>query len=187
MDGSLTNWVFNSIGNRTSSTIVKAVPHMVQSGCDYPSVGYSWDSTVVCGQDKKVIKVQFMNLWPISSYYPMYVTHMADLSNTARINTTTIYSKWGSNYAKDETYGAFSTSFVTGNIYDIRWHQDFTHLAMIASGQQQQSASDLGILFRFNYTDNRELFEIGKMKGTTSPKSGQFFTPSTNILNMSTC
>lgn len=57
---------------------------------------------------------------------------------------------------------AYSVAFVAGRIYNIWWHTglDFSHLHIEIS--QFFNDSDPAIIFKFNYTQNRELFEIGQ-------------------------
>ena len=51
--------------------------------------------------------------------------------------------------------------FATNNYYNVHWRYgiDFTHLAIAPN--REWTDSD-GVVLRFNYTDVRELFQIGK-------------------------
>ncbi len=50
---------------------------------------------------------------------------------------------------------SFAAPFVTGRIYSIWWHTgiDFNHLSI--STARLFTAEDKGIIFKFNYTENR--------------------------------
>lgn len=52
-------------------------------------------------------------------------------------------------------------AYVTDRVYNVWWLTglDFTHVAMDVSKRFQDS--DRAIVFKFNYTENRELYEIG--------------------------
>lgn len=56
---------------------------------------------------------------------------------------------------------SWAMPFVSGSYYNVHWKWgiDFTHLAIAPN--MLWDTND-GIVLRFNYTDNRELFEIGK-------------------------
>lgn len=59
---------------------------------------------------------------------------------------------------------SYSLPFITGKIYNIWWLTglDFDHLSMFSS--YTLSANDLPIRFKFNYTLNREIYDIGPMR-----------------------
>lgn len=58
----------------------------------------------------------------------------------------------------------YSLPFLTGRIYNIWWGTglNFNHMAMVTSNFY--TSTDKAILFKFNYTQNRELFEIGPLR-----------------------
>ena len=64
-----------------------------------------------------------------------------------------------------EKPNTWSLPFITGEIYSIWWGTgiDFSHLSISAS--PLYSSDDKGIIFKFNYTQNRELFRVGPMRG----------------------
>ena len=82
---------------------------------------------------------------------------------------------------------AFSAPFVTGRVYNIWWLTgiDFTHLAVDIS--QLYEDADEGIIFKFNYTDTRELFEIGHL--VNKVVEGDYIEPKNDSidLDISTC
>ena len=74
--------------------------------------------------------------------------------------------------------------FATNKYYNIHWKNgiDFSHLNIAPSRLWNDSD---GAVLRFNYTDQRELFEIFKMfKETIQQPSIQ---PSSQIIDPSTC
>lgn len=81
---------------------------------------------------------------------------------------------------------AYSVAFVAGRIYNIWWLTglDFSHLHIEISRFFEDS--DPAIIFKFNYTQNRELFEIGQwVQGSIQ---NNFTTPTMNAsLSPSTC
>ena len=70
---------------------------------------------------------------------------------------TEFYSLFGGMEPKDKKF-SWSMPYVAGNIYNIWWLTgiDFTHIAIELSPLYQDS--EPAIIFRFNYTENRELF-----------------------------
>lgn len=60
---------------------------------------------------------------------------------------------------------SYGLPFITGRIYNIWWGTgiDFTHMAITTAPNFNQT--DQGIRFKFNYTANRELFNVGPMRG----------------------
>jgi hypothetical protein len=64
----------------------------------------------------------------------------------------------------------WSLPFITGNIYAIWWGSglDFTNVAI--SSTSLFTSNDNGVIFKFNYTINRETYHVGPMRG------GQPFT-----------
>jgi hypothetical protein len=64
-----------------------------------------------------------------------------------------------------ETPYTWSLPYITGRTYQIWWGTgiDFTHLSIYTS--PNFPSTDPGIIFKFNYTQNRELFNVGPMRG----------------------
>lgn len=56
---------------------------------------------------------------------------------------------------------SWAMPFATGFYYNVHWKWgiDFTHMALAPS--RLWDAND-GVVLRFNYSDHRELFQIGK-------------------------
>ena len=79
---------------------------------------------------------------------------------------------------------SWAMPFVVGQYYNVHWKRgiDFTHLAIAPS---RLWTSTEGTVLRFNYTDARELFEIGKWyKGQLQLP---FIVPKSSMLLPSTC
>lgn len=68
----------------------------------------------------------------------------------------------------------YALPFVSGRIYSVWWLTglDFDHLNYESS--RVLTASDAGIIFKFNYTLNRELYEIGPIRPGTDLATSLF-------------
>lgn len=79
--------------------------------------------------------------------------------------------------------------YVTGQIYQIWWGTglDFSHLSISTSPLYSQN--DDGVIFKFNYTLNRELYYIGPMRGGQPLKSINYLAEDANWTSLapSTC
>lgn len=66
---------------------------------------------------------------------------------------------------KAELAYSWSLPFITGRIYNIWWGSgiDFTHVSVASS--PSYAPAEKGIIFKFNYSENRERFKIGPMVG----------------------
>lgn len=84
---------------------------------------------------------------------------------------------------------AWSLPFVTGQIYQVWWGTglDFSHLSI--SSSPLFTAEDSGVIFKFNYTLNRELFDIGPMRGGVPLTSSAFVSENVDnsTLKTATC
>jgi hypothetical protein len=60
---------------------------------------------------------------------------------------------------------SYSLPYITGSTYAIWWGTgiDFSHLSFVTT--PLYNSLDAGIIFKFNYTVNRELFHVGPMRG----------------------
>lgn len=65
---------------------------------------------------------------------------------------------------KEKPY-TWAIPFITGRTYNIWWGSgiDFSHLAVFTS--PSFVSADKGIIFKFNYSENRESYKIGAMVG----------------------
>ena len=88
---------------------------------------------------------------------------------------------------KEKKY-TYALPFITGKIYNIWWGSgiDFSHVAVYTG--RNFNETDSGIIFKFNYTENRELFEIGAMRGGARVLSSlDFRNESDTYLDPTTC
>jgi hypothetical protein len=77
--------------------------------------------------------------------------------------------------------------FLTGRIYNIWWGSgiDFTHLSITTS--PTYTAPEKGIIFKFNYSDNRERFKVGPMVGGDPLLEANYVVKSKTLLDPNTC
>lgn len=89
--------------------------------------------------------------------------------------------------SKDKAY-AYSLPYILGRVYNIWWGTGihFTHLAIVSDHNYLDS--EPGIIFKFNYTENRELFEVGPMRGGVKKLTSlDFIEEETGLLDPNTC
>lgn len=154
-------------GVRTSATVVNAFPHLVQeSGCSAPSTPSLWDHTIVCDQTVPIRRVKFTNLRDsfIFEKAPMKIQLLSNMYEEVLENSTSfseVYSIWNDMEPMVDYKKTYSLAFAAGRVYNIWWLTglDYTHLSIDVS--QFFTDADPAIVFRFNYTQNREFFEIG--------------------------
>lgn len=81
----------------------------------------------------------------------------------------------------------YSLPYITDRIYNIWWGTgiNFQHLAMVTSHLYEQN--DKGIVFKFNYTLNRELFEIAPLRQGRGFSKSLMKAKSLGYLEKSTC
>ena len=79
---------------------------------------------------------------------------------------------------------SWAMPFAVGKYYNIHWKWgiDFTHLAIAPSRLWNETE---GVVLRFNYTDQRELFEIGKWYKAALQLP--FIVPSSDMLSPTNC
>ena len=97
--------------------------------------------------------------------HPLRVTELATINDTTSENiSSTLYTSVNnyltkpSKQPKKEKAHAWSLPYLTGNTYNLWWGTgiDFSHMALFTT--PLFSDTDDGIIFKFNYTQNRELF-----------------------------
>lgn len=81
----------------------------------------------------------------------------------------------------------YSLPYLTNRVYNIWWGTgiNFKHLAMVSSHLFAQQ--DKGIVFKFNYTQNRELYEIAPLRQGLPFDNTLMKSVSSNLLNMTNC
>ena len=197
LDGSLSNSFDGQ--SRASATIVHGWPHIANfnpTTCPPASVPTNWDNAVMCGPTETIRRVIFTNAVDNSLFnsIDLKATQLSAITDTVPIdlpttNYTSVLSKFTPlKEPKEEKKQSWSLPYLTGKTYNIWWASgiDFTHMSLFTSSNFQ--TADQGIIFKFNYTDNRELFEVGKMAG--GPKkltTPDFFNASATHLDPATC
>lgn len=81
----------------------------------------------------------------------------------------------------------YSLPYITDRIYNIWFGTgiNFDHMAMITSSLY--GPTEKAILFKFNYTLNRELYEIAPLRQGTKFKYDLLKTASADLLDSGTC
>ena len=93
---------------------------------------------------------------------PMKIQIIDDLEEKVPSNSrdyTAIYSSMGGKEPKvvPETYSVF---FVPGRIYNIWWHTGVDFIDLNINVASFHNTNEPAILFKFNYTLHRELFDV---------------------------
>ncbi len=199
LDASLSSQ-FGNGNSRTSATIVHNYNHISaynQINCVQPTED-KWDSAIMCDQDVTIRRIlftniiqlstfdaQFMKVKPISSYDEVVSLH--PVNDSAQF--TAVQSRYKNKEPKKEKPQTWSLPFVTGSIYQIWWGSgmDFSHLSMSTS--TVYSPTDAGVIFKFNYTLNRELYYVGPMRGGNKLQSIDYISENTDLstFNPATC
>lgn len=81
----------------------------------------------------------------------------------------------------------FSLPYLTNRVYNIWWGTgiNFKHMAMVSS--HLFTSEDNGIIFKFNYTQNRQLFEIGPLRQGKTFDNALLKSASSEALDTSSC
>lgn len=81
----------------------------------------------------------------------------------------------------------FSLPYITDRMYNVWWGTgiDFKHVSMVAS--HLFTVTDKAVLFKFNYTDNRELYEIRPVRQDKPLNDTLMKLSSSDLLVASTC
>lgn len=77
--------------------------------------------------------------------------------------------------------------YIAGRIYNIWWLTglDFDSLKMTSSNYFKDT--DPGIVFKFNYTNNRQLYEIGAIRPGEPLDPSNLFIREDNYINPDNC
>ena len=161
VDGSLTKTVFDN-KTRSSGTLTYGWPHLLQDPeCLPASNGSLWDSAALCNGTSTVRQVMFTNLIKELEFsgQPMRVRMINGVEDASNATVfTSILSLQKNKEPKIEKKFTYSLPYLTNRTYEIWWGSriDFSNLAMITTHHFKQT--DLGIIFKFKYIDNRELY-----------------------------
>jgi len=159
LDGTFTTTAFDG-NQRVSAAVVNNYPHLASNTACLPTTNtQQWDTTIACDSSVKVASVTFNGLTPSYIFYGINLKAQPinSSTDTVPVNSTS----YSSVYSLMETY---ALPFITGNIYNIWWLTglDFDHLSIFSSSTL--TTNDLGIRFKFNYTLNREMYDIGPIR-----------------------
>ena len=187
MDGSLSLYFFTS--NQSSATLVNNFAHITNFNNDKcrSSNLTSWSSLTLCDSSITIRRIMFTNAigaghwwWNDFRWATMYVLPITDISTIT--NSTNRNNSWitsvGVTDPPIEKSQSWSLPFVTGTMYQVWWSSpsDFDHLSITTT--PIYSSTDLGVVFKFPYTKNREMYNIGPMRGFVFPTTAQLVAPS---------
>jgi hypothetical protein len=129
---------------------------------------------VICNENATVRRVMFTNLANTATFKgqtmkAIYLSNASQLidpnTNSSWYTSIISYMPGAGREAMIEKPFAWSLPFITGNTYGIWWGSglDFTNMAV--SSTSLFSSEDKGIVFKFNYTLNRETYYVGPIVG----------------------
>jgi hypothetical protein len=176
LDGSL-SYSFDHNSTRTSATIVHGFPHIIVNNsniCPSPLDPTGWDSAVMCDNTVSLRRVGFTNLqnWQDFQSQNLKAVELRNITDTVSQNlTSNLYTSISTRIpttsmeAKLEFTYTWAMPYITGRIYNVWWGSgiDFIHLAAFTT--PSYLLSEKGIIFKFNYSDNREYYNIGPIVG----------------------
>lgn len=186
--------------SRTSGTIVHGFNHIAsfhQNTCPAATTPTNWDDAIMCDNTQTVRRVFFTNIADRRLFSKQYMkvtqlTHIND--TTSETISSTLYTQikailpTSTKESKDkaETY---ALPFVMGNIYNIWWGIgiDFSHLSIVTTPLMAGKLTE-SVIFKFNYTQNREFYNIGPMIGGARTLTQlDYISESPTYLDMATC
>lgn len=189
-DGSLTS-VFNGV-SKPSSSIVYGFKHLAaDTSCAAATTPADWGDAVLCDETAKVKGVMFTNFLPHSRFVHLAMkTQLLSDSTEWVAEDSTSYSEIYSEFGSMEPHGlkpfSYSFPYIGGRTYNV-WFLtglDFTHMSLDVSPLREDT--DPAIIFKFNYTQNRELYEINHLVNMV--REGPYILPSNNaVLDPATC
>ena len=168
-DGSFSQ-AFDGTTRSNGGTIVHGFNHIKafhQSTCPEATTASEWDNSIYCDHTETVRRIVVTNMQTHSRFLgqPLRVTELAAINDTTSDTiSSTLYTSVHnyitkpSKQPKKEKAHAWSLPYLTGNTYNVWWGTgvDFSHMALFTT--PLFSDADDGIIFKFNYTQNRELF-----------------------------
>ena len=172
LDGTFTTTAFDG-KQRKSAAVAYRYNHLAsEAACLPTSSTSSWDNTLACDETVKLVRVTFNQLTPVSLFNlvgmkAQPIASAADLVSETSTSFSEIYSFFSFSNKMDSMVSATKTyamPYIAGRIYNIWWLTglDFNHLSMTSSSYMQPT--DPAIRFKFNYTLNRELYEVGVVR-----------------------
>lgn len=162
LDGSLSQ-TFDGT-TRSSATIVHGFPHIASTNHALCPVAPSgWDDAVMCDSSVTIRRVIFTNLDDHQKFaaQTMKVTELTNVTDfVSESLSSTLYTAIlptlpnNPMESKDKAY-TYSLPYITGRTYNVWWGSgiDFAHLSAFTSPSFVDS--DKGVIFKFNYSENR--------------------------------
>lgn len=166
LDGSFSTTAFDGT-QRQSAAIVFNYPHLASDPACLPTSNTKvWDNTIACDQSVKLVRVTFNKLEPVSLFQDMGLKAQPIANHIDKVpETSTSFSQIFSYFSVSNPMDAMKSAkrtyampYIAGKIYNIWWHSglDFDHLSVSTS--YYMKPTDPSIIFKFNYTLNRELY-----------------------------
>lgn len=188
MDGTLSGSKFNGGTARYNSTILPYYVHNDGiSGCSNNTNSSLWDTSMICDNTTQVRTIMITNALPFQNFQNQLIKFYRLQTPTDNIsNITSGYSQqWvvmTDNMDKPQDWAA---PFVLDNFYDVWWNQgiDFDSVSVMPS--VYFTPTDKAVIFRFNYTLNRELYENALIVGQVLQLP--YITEQASMLNTSIC
>jgi hypothetical protein len=172
MDGSLTapiaTTITPSIGVQTSGSITPYRPSLMIPNHCHHITGSLWDDSIYCDQTITLRGILFTNAIPVLEFSAVDI-RVRLLGNAyddfaSQTLTDDDFSKESMIVIKPKSKDipkSWAMPFATGQYYNVhwKWGLDYTHVAIFPS---RLWTDQDGVVLRFNYTDQRELYMIGK-------------------------
>ena len=187
LDGTLSNHLTGS--QKPKGTLVYNYPHLNQDqACELNSA--QWNGTLYCDETAIVRSVMITNLLDFKLFErsPMKVKLLSSVDEVVPENATG-YTEITSLKGKLEPFNnkkyAYALPYISGRIYNIWWLTglDFSHLAIDIS--KFFVDQDPAIIFKFNHTERRELFELGHLVNLQI--EGNYTAINTEPLDLASC
>lgn len=185
-------------GSRTSATITHGWNHIAnynQNACPPPTNVAAWDSAIMCDQTVTIKRVIFTNLakaqlFKAQELKAAEIANVDEVVDAASPDTayTRILSWLPDMEPKKEKPFSYGLPYITGRIYNIWWGSgiDFSHLSIFST--PRWTPSDKGIVFKFNYSENREFYNIGPMVAGNLLTAADYIVENSNSApNPNTC
>lgn len=170
LDGTLTEPIRSDLGiaSQSSATISPYRPSLMVPNHCYATADLTtdkWDDSVYCDQTVTMRGILFTNAIPKIDFnaIDMKAKLLADPYENVTDVVEDEFSVEHMVIIKKslDIKNSWAMPFATGNYYNAhwKWGLDFMHMAVAPSRLWED---DEGIVLRFNYTDYREIFQIGK-------------------------
>lgn len=190
VDGTMSSNLFNGPTARPNSAIMPYFTHNEIAGvCVNATDMAKWDTSLICDNTVTVRGVTFTNAIPDGMFYTSNIKWYRLTSPDENISAlSNPYSnQFMIKVMFDDKKKGWSAPFVLNKIYNTWWNygMDWTHVAIAPN--QEFATADPAVIFRFNFTETRELFEVGRMVGGVLQTP--FIVPKTTLaeLNAATC